>query len=213
MTLEEFYPYILAEVPGCPDPLININLVASAIEFCTKSLAWSETTAAIPLVDAQPDYVITAPANARALMPRDVWVDGSRMDPKTVDELAKVLPNWLTATGSTPAFYNAAITRGAIRVYPTPANVTTQALTIRAAFIPTPAATALPDFLGQYHMEAIASGAKARLMGMPTVPWSNPALGMYHKELFGAAIVDARITEVHDRVQGSVSITPRRFGQ
>ena len=212
MTLEEFYPYILAEVPGCPDPLININLVASAIEFCTKSLAWSETTAAIPLVDAQPDYVITAPANARALMPRDVWVDGSRMAPKTVDELAQVLPNWLTATGSTRAFYNAAIPRGAIRVYPTPANVTTQALTIRAAFIPTPEAQTLPDFLGQYHMEAIASGAKARLLNMPNVQWSNIALGVYHRQIFDNAIVDARIVELHDRMQGSMTVAPRRFG-
>ncbi len=213
MTLDEFYPYILAEAPGCPDPLININLVAAAIEFCTKSLAWTVLTSPIALVNAQPDYVITAPTDARALMPRDVWVDGSRIDPKTVDELADALPNWQTATGTNPAFYNAAIARGSIRVYPTPANVTTQSLTVRAAFIPTPNAATLPDFLGQYHMEAIASGAKARLLNMPNVPWSNLALGGYHKQMFDAAIIDAKNAELNDRVQGSITVKSRRFGQ
>ena len=213
MTLDEFYPYILAEVQGCPNPLININLVAASIEFCTKSLAWTGLTAAIPLVNAQPDYVITAPADARALMATKVWVDGSRMDPVTDDNLAAKLPNWQTATGSTPAYFNSAITRGSVRVYPTPDNVTTQALTIRAAFIPTPTATTLPDFLGQYHMESIASGVKSRLLAMPNLAWSNPALGVYHKGLFDAAIIDARINELHDRTQGSITAAPRRFGQ
>lgn len=212
MTLEEFYPYILVEAPGCPDPLINLNLVAAAIEFCTKSLAWTAFTTAIPLVEAQSDYVITAPADAQALMARDVWVDGSRMVAKTADELAQVLPNWQTDTGTTPAYYNSAAARGSIRVYPKPVGVTTQALTMRAAFIPTPAATALPDFLGQYHMEAIASGAKARLLNMPNVQWSNIALGVYHRQIFDNAIVDARIVELHDRVQGSMTVAPRRFG-
>lgn len=213
MTLDEFYPYILAEVQGCPDPTININLVAAAIEFCTKSLAWSETTAPIALVNTQANYVITAPSDSRALMPRDVWLDGSRLVPKTVDELAAVLPNWPTATGSNPAYYNASVTRGSIRVYPTPASVVAQALLIRAAYIPTPAAQTLPDFLGHYHMEAIASGAKARLMATPTKDWFNPELGLYHRGMFDAAIIDAKNTEAHDRVQGSISVVPRRFGQ
>jgi hypothetical protein len=61
-------------------------------------------------------------------------------------------------------------------------------------------------------MDAIASGAKARLLMMPGVPWSNPALGAYYRQSFDASIIDARIEEMHDRVPGRLTVQPRIFG-
>jgi len=212
MNTDDFLPYVLPEVIGAPDPLVKQHIVSASAEFCSKTLAWTDAQDPIPLVDGEPEYEIDCPSGAYALTVRDVTIGGTRLVPVTVDQLPQVLPNWQTAQGSEPSYYNASGTRGSIRVYPTPANTTGQSMTVRAAFVPVSGASTLPDFLGQQHMEVIASGAKARLLMMPGVAWSNPVLAAYHKTLFDAGIVDARIAEQHDRVPGSLRAKYRAFG-
>ena len=208
MKPENFFPYVLTEVLGCPDPTLRLQIVSAAAEFCRETLAWTESQDAVPLVNGVSDYEIEAPAQSYAYTVRDVWLGGRRLQPITLH----AMQGMGVGESNEPTHYNASTERGSIRVYPTPINVTDQALVMRAAFVPTMAATTLPDFLGQRHMEVIASGAKAKLMMIPGVAWSNPQLGAYYRQIFDAGIVNSRIEEAHDRVPGTIRVQPRSFG-
>ena len=212
MKVEDFYPYILTDVLGCPDPTLRVAVVSAAAEFCRETLAWTEVQDPIVLEDGVSDYELDAPSQAYAVTVRSAYVGGRQLLPTTLPALHSLMPNWAAAQSTEPTHYNQTVDRGFITVYPKPASVTDQTIQVTAAFAPTLSATNLPDFLGQRHVEVIASGAKARLMSIPMAAWSNPALAAYHKQLFDAGVLDAKNAEAHGRVPGSIRVQPRKFG-
>lgn len=210
MQLDEFFPYILAEVPGCPDITARLALVQAAIEFCNKTLAWNQVLDPIALNANQKDYDLDVPPSSRLELIESVFCDGWEMKAATTLSLQMWLPDWQTAKGNIPRFYNSPEDRFVLRVYPTPTEPG-PSLRVKATFIPVSGASVLPDFLGHYYMEAMASGTKARLMAMPGTEWVNPQLAGYHKGEFNKAVDDTRITQLHERVQGSMTVPSRRF--
>jgi hypothetical protein len=212
MTLDNFLPFILPEVQGCPEPLINQHLVQAAIAFCQGSKVWTEIKTPIALVDNQSDYPVTPPVDAYTHDFRDVWVGARRLTPKSMADIAQLLPNWQTATSNEPIYYNQASVRGSLTVYPKPTNTNGATLTVRAMYVPTAAATTLPDFLYERYLHAIAAGTKSTLMMLIGKAWANPAMASYYGTVFDTAIDDALISEVHDRVTGTVSVPYRAFG-
>lgn len=212
MTPEQFYPYIRVDVPDCPDPVINANVVSACVEFCRETLAWTEFQDFMPLFDGLVDYQIDVPAYSRLIQVMDVWLGSTKLIPLTIKDLQRVMPNWSDAVGSLPVYYTAAVERGMIRLHPKPQNVTGKKLSLRIALVPSVGARTLPDFLELHHFEAIASGAKARLLNMAAATWFNPQLAERHRQLFQEGINAARIAEIHDRVPSTVSVQPRRFG-
>jgi len=212
MKPEDFFPFVLIEVIGCLDPLLRSAIVLMAVDFCARSHAWVEFSDPIALMDRVKDYDLDAPTGAYAQTVRDVWIGSRRMRPITMSELQGVMPDWPTAQSNEPIFYNLAAQRGVLSVYPTPINLTGQTLLCRTVFVPTMTATTLPDFLGQDQLEVIAAGAKARLMAIPNVAWSNQLQAALNKTLFENGVIDARIEEAHDRVPGSITVAPRAFG-
>lgn len=212
MTLDEFLPYILPEVLGAPEPVVTGRLLLVAGDFCRRTLAWTEVQDPVALVDATKDYAIVAPTDGRAYTVRDVWCGNRRLVAKTLTEIQRDYTDWSTATGNEPSYYTAAVTRGEIRVFPTPDNVTTETITMRAAYEPTLTATTLPDFLGREFMDVMASGVKSHLMLMPGVSWSNPALAEFYGQKYESGVLDARIRELHDRVPGRLTVASRSFG-
>ena len=212
MKLDDFFAYVLPEVIGCPDPLVRNTIRLTAIDFCNRTHAWTEMSDPITLVDGTRDYTLVAPADAWAQTVRDVWLGSRRLKPVSMAQLQEWMPDWQTAAASEPVYYNMAVERGVLSVFPTPANVSDQVLVVRTVFVPTSSATTLPNFLGQDQLETIAAGAKGRLMLMPGQVWSNPELGAYYKQQFDAAVLDTRIEEAHDRVPGSMTVPARSFG-
>lgn len=211
MNLDAFFPYVLPEVVGCPDPTLRAAINAAAAEFCRESLAWTVFSDPITLIDGVADYDLDVPIGAYVHTVRDVWLGNRRLTPKTMIGMQDTMPQWVTNTASEPVYYNAAVDRGQIHVFPTPSN-TAGALVLRMAYAPTLSATTLPDFLGQRYLDVVANGAKARLMLIPGQTWSNPELAVFYQTKFTDGIVSARIDEAHDRVRGSISIRPRMFG-
>ena len=212
MLLSNFHPFVATEVIGCPYPTLDQALLLTAIEFCRETKAWTESQDPIILIEGVNEYEIDVPTGAYVQTVRDVWIGSHRLQPVTMSGLQNAMPDWLSAKGSEPSYYNMAGELTLLRVYPTPTAVTGQAMVVRASYVPTMSATSLPDFLGQRHLDAIASGAKARLMAMPGVPWTNTELSIYYRANFDKAILNTRIEEAHDRVPGTIRVQPRAFG-
>ena len=212
MSPEDFYPYIRADVTECPDPLIISAVVSACIDFCRDTLAWTELQDYLPLFNGVSDYEIDVPPQSRVIQVMDVWLEGSRLAPVTLKDLQRLMPNWSTAESSLPVYYTSAVERGMIRLFPKPMNVTGSKLVARVALIPTSNAAVLPDFLSLHYFETIASGAKARLLLMPSASWFNAALAERHRQLFLEGITNARIAEIHDRTPSTINVQFKKFG-
>jgi hypothetical protein len=205
MQVTDFSRFVLPEVPGCPEPLLVQEVVQTAFEFCDKTGAWNELQDPVALLVGVADYEIDAPSGAIPLRVTSAWLNGRLMQPTPLRSI-----NQLGVAGSEPYYYNAAVERGSIRLFPSP-GVTGLELTLKTCFAPAMTATTLPDFLMQRYTQVIAAGAKASLMSKPGQPWSNPHMAAVYGAQFASGMNDARAEVMLDQVAGNARITPRRF--
>lgn len=212
MTLDQFLPLMLIELPGCPEPLIRQALLRAADEFCRRTHAWSELQEPIRLEPGVRDYELDVPSGATVSAVLSVHAGSTQLRPVNTTELQRLMPDWHTAQASSPAYYNLVPERGVLSIFPTPSEHALGSIVVRAAYTPTLSATTLPDFLGQRYMDAITGGAKAILMAILNKPWSNPQLVPLHRGQLDNAMAEAAAEELHGRTVGSVSLRPRRFG-
>lgn len=211
MNLDDFLPFMLVDLPGCPDPTAKQALVLAAMEFCRESHCWDEVQDPFSLVAGQRDYDLENPSGGECLLVRDVWIGARQLRPTTIQELQLVIPKWRETTTNEPTYYNAVIDRQQISLYPTPDGASDNQVVIRAVYMPTASATSLPDFLGSRYLEDVVSGAKARLMATPGQTYSKPDAVEFHREKFDHGIARAKSEMMHDRVQGLVTVRPRTF--
>lgn len=211
MTLDDFLPFMLVDLPGCPDPTVKQALLLSANEFCRESHCWDEVQDPLTLTANVRDYDLEGPPDGRCLLVRDVWMGARALRPTTMQELQLVIPKWRETFTNDPTYYNAAIDRQQISFYPTPDGTSTNQVVIRAVYVPTLSATSLPDFLGDRYLEYVVAGAKARLMATPGQTYSKPDAVAFHRERFDNGIALAKAEMMHDRVQGLVTVRPRQF--
>lgn len=212
MQLDAFLPYLLVDLPACPDVTAKQQLVLTAIEFCRETLSWDEIQDPLTLVDGVNAYELDAPQGGQVATVKQVWASDRELTPVSMARLVEVIPNWQTAQGSQAQYYVGDQDWKSIRVYPIPLDPQGQRITVRAAYQPVLAAASLPDFLATIYMDAILAGAKARLMSTPGRQWTNHKLAADHRAAFDAALIQARIDILHERVQGSLQVRPRRFG-
>lgn len=205
MQVSDLFSFVLPEVIGCPDPTLRLAIVMSAFEFCDKTGAWNELQDPVVLQVGEADVEIDKPAGAVMLRVTSAWLNGRLMQPTPLRMI-----NQLGVAGSEPHFYNAAVERGSIRLFPAP-GVEGLELTIKACYAPSMTATTLPDFLLQRYAQVIAAGAKSRLMLMQSAQWANPSMAAYYESAFQAGINEARSEVMLDQVSGNARITPRRF--
>jgi hypothetical protein len=211
MLIDDLCRFVRIETPGVLDEIIVQAIAGAASEFCDRARVWDEICTPIALVDGVGQYSATPPTDARTLSIVNVWVADQELLPITLDALAMVMPNWQSAQGSAPRYYNAVRDWGAITVFPRPA-APTGALTFRAQYAPKPTSTTLPDFLADRFHDALIAGAKARLFSQINVTWSNPAMAGYHQQIFNDAVERARIEQLHSRVPSTLRVQPVRFG-
>lgn len=163
MQAEAFAPLILPEVIGCSHPLLVQHVMLAARHFCTEAGVWDEVRPPIVTVAGQAEYTIDAPPNADTVRVRGVWLDNRPLDPERITRPV--------IRGQYPTGYHAAKGRGSITLNQEPAGG--QELIVRAVYSPKLTTDELPDILMSDYAEAIAAGAKYRLMAIQGQPWTN----------------------------------------
>ncbi len=211
MKTSDLIRFIAPELPGCPDVLINQALVQSAIEFCTETLAWQEIQDPLIVIDKQNLLDVEVPRDARIVTVRDIWASNRKLRPVTMPQLFELMPNWQTATGSEPTYYNASVDWQSIRIFPIPMEANRAKLTMRVAYAPTLTATTLPDEICTKYLDGLLGGTKARLMVMPGKTWTNAQMAAVYRAQLNDQMLKAKIDDLHDRVQGSLSVRPHPF--
>jgi hypothetical protein len=213
-NLDALFPSLLPRLPSCPYDLVRNAVREAARRFCRDSKVWRVFLPPIPVVDGQGTYALTPEdANIEVVDVHSVKNSaGLPLHPKTLDQLARVLPNWSSAVGS-PVWFSVQLPM-TLTVHPTPMNTPALAvLNVRVVQAPTMASGDLDPLLTVRYSEALVAGALANLFAMTDEAWSRPREVDKQTANFLRDIDLAKIDVVHEHAVGNLVVQPRRFGR
>lgn len=201
-----FYPFVIPELPGAPSPLVDFWLIQVAREFCERSRAWVETTPPVDAVQGQSAYSPTPPSETEIVQIVAVNYLGKPLNPKLPGELQKDYGNWQAKLGTPASFTSNGL--GQALLVPVPDQSNAGAIVMNVAVKPTDTASGVADWVFSRWRNALAAGAKAKLMAMADKPWAQPDRVPLYQAMFEAAIADA-VVAARD---GFVLARPRARG-
>ncbi|MBU3577579.1 hypothetical protein [Polynucleobacter sp. UK-Kesae-W10] len=207
ITAQELLPYVLPDVSDAPDSLVVRQIMFAANDFCIKTGVWDEIQDPVTVIDGVYQYDVDVPKNAQVSTIKNIWLPNREVIAVTMDKLQELMPNWQTATGSGPAYYNAAQDWTSFRLFPIPEQAGNVQMTLRAAYAPDQFGNVLPRFLADRWLDEICAGAKSRLMLMPK-PWRNDVLAGVNEKIYTDGVMEAKIFMAHDKVIGSMRVKP-----
>lgn len=168
---ETFYPYVLPEVLGCPEPTVDLALVSAAREFCGVTKCWRADLAAIPTLLNTPSYALVFDANVDGHTIINADLEGDELDLDVPD--ATSLTERRRGTGGRRRLRT--VDMRTVTLIPTPAA----GLNLRIEAICKPsesAANFAHDATADRYRREIARGALAELLNMNKQPWTNNVL-------------------------------------
>jgi hypothetical protein len=202
-TWDLFYPYVLPDVLGCPEPLVDQHLIGAAREFCTVTRCWREDLDRIVTRAFRADYDLYFPDGAdgvtiigATLASNDIELDVP--DSTTMGERRRGSggPRRLRTTDMVT-----------VTLIPTPGAGLE--LRIEAILQPSEAATGMPDAIADRYMRYIAKGAVATLLDMNKQPWTNNGLSDKRRAEF-----ERDMARIKSRVwKGHTNRRPRHTAQ
>lgn len=185
-ALDDFLPWVLPEVPTCPEPTALSALRRALRDFCAYTYAWKETSDPSPVLAGVAAYDVESPLpQARVLAIFNFRHRGQLVTPKTEAELDRCGGgNWRTATSEQVRHFIHE-SPATVLLYPIPSVTEAVALTaMRVALQPTLSATSVGAVLRDEYAEGIAFGALEYLLRMPGRAWTNPQLANFHRSQY-----------------------------
>lgn len=185
--LTEVLPNLAAD-PS--DPVTENAIKRAVIEFCAETWIWKDLSEAIDVEAGEAYYDLEPPNGADIVVVMDAAYNGVPIEPKSLSWLDANIPGWRTTPGTPKYFTHVDLDQ--VILAPVPADNLTGGLTVTLALQPSHNATGLPKWIATQHMYSMADGALARLMLMPSKPWTDLANGSDRRAQFQAAIANAR---------------------
>lgn len=172
---DKFLPLVRPDVAGCPEFTILEHVRLAARDFCEATLIWKDFIDPFKTKSNQAVYQVDAPAEAHRY--EKLYCDGKELQQLNVRDLPE---DWMGRVDKPYGYliFNA----GEVQLYPTPSA----AYDITGVAWLTPD-TEIPDWMFARHREAIAFGAKHRLMEIIGKEWSNPAGAAFNSGKFAEA--------------------------
>ncbi len=209
-------PLITPLCPGATGPDIRAAAVAAARELCERSNVW-QTLTTLDVEAGLSKYQIAVPAQATlqrliyvAYLGRPLGIYFTR-DVTAPEALVATIPGVPSQSDIPTAAFFAAPGDTQMGLYPVPNSTVALALTIKASFVPTRAATELDDAFLDRWQDAVVSGAAYRLMRTPDKPYTSSQAKLFRDEFemhVGRATSFAR----SGPVIGSTYVRPRSLG-
>lgn len=190
-TWEKFYDEVLPDVPGCGQALAKNAIKQAVIKFCERSFVYQVDHPAINAVADQGEYDWAPGANLKVVRPERVWYDKVQLTPKTRDDLDGIYAYWPDESGTPLYFVQEKLEK--LILVPRPSAALASGILAKISVKPAQAATDIDDAIWEKYLEAIASGAKARLFAMKKKPWTDATLAAYHGGIFNEEIAQARL--------------------
>jgi hypothetical protein len=195
--LEDFYPFILPEVLGCPEPVVDHALVSTMIDFCEKTLVHQVDLDPITVVRGIIDYELDPPINQTLITRvmkvfyKDTELTAVAPDDVRVAQLYNKYFEGVQPQEGTPRMYVQKDPR-TISIFPFPQETERLALTLRAALKPTRSATQFDDILYEEYAETIGHGTVSRLAMQSGKTYTDLKLAGLKNVLYTAGVNVAR---------------------
>lgn len=212
---EDFFPYVVPEVIGCPEPMVVHAVRNACIEFCEKSLVLVRDHDPVTIIENIVDYDLEPPTGYIVIKVMKAWVNNQQIDPLVPDFVREAaVYNRLFAEyqkqANTPQHYLQKSERS-ISLWPMPDRKIANGLTMRVALKPTRASTEIEDVIFEDYAETIASGALFKLMSNVGRPYTNIEMAAVHAGRFTQGINVARGRSLHGHVRSNLSVRLRRI--
>lgn len=172
IELDGFLPVIMPHVAGCPEPTAFGKIIEAAQEFCERTRLWRDEDTFT--LSADGCNIPCAPVGATVFQIEAAFVDEQQLEPISYPELNRQSPDWRNQDGQ--ARYISQALPGSVVVAPGKAEGKLRLVTLLR---PADDADMLPDFLLTEYRQAIADGALARLLMIPTQSFSDPERAAY----------------------------------
>jgi hypothetical protein len=213
-STEDFYPWVTAEVLGCPDPVMDLAIKSTIIDFAEKSLVLQQDLDPITTIQNISDYDLEPPSDHLVIKIMKVWFKGQELDPESPDEIKTPSvynrnSGYLVNKGD-PRFYLQKDLRS-ISFYPVPSETARQSITIRVALKPTRAAKTFDDIFLEEYGETISHGALSRIYLSPDKTYTSDKHAMAHNSLYMAGLNVARTRAQNGNVRASRHVKMRRI--
>jgi hypothetical protein len=218
-SIDDFCDLVSALVPFCPEFLKQRAVRESLAEFFEQTRTWRE------IIEEQPacagDIWFDANALARrvsshalALAVDDVLLseDKTRISKLDIAEMDSRQPGWMADTADEPTGFLVYNTRK-IRLYPAMDGDAEDCVDLDIELVLTcdGAIETIPDYVFQFHKDAIVNGACWRLAAMPGMPWSDSGRAAFFIEACQAEINDATAEQAKRAIDAVNMRSHRRF--
>lgn len=212
VAMSVFYPYILHSTLGAPEPLVDLMLLNTAIEFCDETNCVQIMQPAIDSVADQAEYTITPPTDLQLARVMSVWYERTKLPAvpsDLVDEpLAYRSPIATTEapTGTPQLFYQQEPGAATIKLWPVPSQSTTGAISVRAVFKPAIDATTLPAILQTTWAKGFTAGVRAALHSIPNQVWTDSGRAAVEMAEYTKTLRDATIKTNLGKARGPLRV-------
>lgn len=179
---DTLYPWVLPYVLGCPNPTVDRALCDAMREFCTAAPVWVEWSDDVPASGTTQRFDFDVPTGAELVKARRCVVDGQDYGVRSIADLPL---DWQDEDATDPDECLVQIDNTEFLLVPKPSAG--HVIRVEVVLKPTIAATTFPDELLNRYGEAIAAGAKCRLLMVPGQAWTNPKLAEMCSSQFATA--------------------------
>ena len=211
-AIADLTPMILPFVRDCSAPAAIVAARFACIEFYKLTLWQQEMLEPVDLQANRSIYEVETPPDTVPATVMRVEIDG-RSAPlvfKTKDELDRLLgARWTTMMGM-PS-YVTQIVPDEIILVPGPDVDAPNAMRILCAVQPTPDAVEIDDTVFNYYSEALAYGARARLVETAGQPYYDPASATLLWGRFYGGVSEAKARRMREHTRAVQSVQLRKF--
>lgn len=214
-SYEAFFPYVLPEVIGAPEPVVVLAVRSACVEFCEKSLILTRDHDPVTVLANIVDYDLEPPTGYLVVKVQQAWIENNKISPLAPDFVrdASVYNRLFASYQSAPSTPTAYLQKDerTITIWPVPDRKLPNGLTMRVALKPTRASETIDDVIFEEYAEAIAAGALARLMSSAGKPYTNLDMAVVNQSKFMQGINVARQRAGHGHVRSNLSVKMRRI--
>lgn len=179
-ALSLFYPYVLPEVAGASAPLVDQAIVLTCRDFCQRAAVWTEWMGAIPPGTSN-RFEFDLATSQELVKVVKALAGTTELD---VLSYRDVPSDWMDATSTQLTNKLVHLEGNEFLVFPLP----TESIYLQLAFKPTLSATSVGDVIYNSHAEDIGAGAKARLMAMRGMPFTDLTYASVHRQAYETAV-------------------------
>lgn len=220
-ALSSWETEILPDIPLVPRPGLENAVRNACIEFCERTLLWTQDLTAIDVEGDTREYSLTEPSGAEIISIDDAKYkqDGEDNDQfKTLDPLSENQKNlqdsgsWKYRDSTTPSgYYVLADNPTEILLYNIPTVASTGGLLVKVNLRPSRDCTTVDDFLYKSHFKTIGLGAKADLFARKAQSWHDPNHAASFETKFINACNDAMMLKMTGATKRESRVQMRQF--